>query len=278
MFIIFLLSTLTSIREETLKFDENISSAEQLRDLGVVVYKKVLSEDEIDRLKLQCSQGQYRDMKDLLFEHTRLRELITDATGDSSYILQDYLWIIEKSSVHTCHRDNNGDFFNGGQKHPSYTMIVYLEDMYKCLLVIPSSHENIHSHSINLGNSTRNILCKRGDVIIFNANLIHAGTLTEKENNRRIQMKVTHRDDIAAIAYYEDYHKVLNKENTNPKYIRKVQQNLSCLFPGIANTTQRENIRTARGSQEGVEIGYLQKLFSYLFYGSRDYYDLPNAF
>lgn len=44
------------------------------------------------------------------------------------------------------------------------------------------------------------------------------------------------------------------------------------------NLTQSENIRTARGSDNGVEVGILQKIFSYLFYGNKDYYDLPNAF
>jgi hypothetical protein len=50
------------------------------------------------------------------------------------------------------------------------------------------------------------------------------------------------------------------------------------MFPGISNLTQYENIRTSRGSDNGVDIGYLQQLFSYIFYGDSEFYDLPNVF
>jgi len=281
IFVLFIVLVLvhcfTNMRQETHKFTENPS--EHLRKDGIALYKNGITEDEIDVLKFHSSNKNYNDMKTLLLNNDRLRELVADATGSTEYVFQDYIWIIEKSSVHTCHRDNNGDFFNSGQKHPSYTMIVYLENMGKCLLVIPKSHECIYSNYINFNNPTKNVLCKRGDVIIFNANLIHAGTLTEKENNKRVQLKITHQEDIPHIKYYENYNKVLDKENKHPIYVRKIQQGLSCAFPGLSNLTQSENIRTARGSQDGeVEIGYPQKMFSYIFYGNPDYYDLPNAF
>ena len=58
----------------------------------------------------------------------------------------------------------------------------------------------------------------------------------------------------------------------------RAQKRMSCMFPGISNLTQRENIRTARGSDNGVDIGLPQQMFSYLFYGNKDFYNLPNAF
>jgi hypothetical protein len=121
------------------------------------------------------------------------------------------------------------------------------------------------------------ILCKKGDVIIFNANLIHVGALNKKEDNVRIQMKVTHKDDIKYIDYYENFNKVLNQDNNLPVFMRKMQRSISCTFPGISDLTQSENIRTARGS-DNADIGSFQKWFSYLFYGNKDFYDLPNAF
>jgi hypothetical protein len=194
------------------------------------------------------------------------------------YQFQDYIWIIEKSSVHTCHRDNNGDFFNKNQKYPSYTMLVYLEDMDKCLGVIPESHKNPNSYFIDYSNSLTNLLCKNGDSIIFNANLIHVGTFNEKDDNLRIQLKVTHKEDIPFIFYYQNFHKILNQDNNIPIYLRKIQKNLSCTFPGISNWTQNENIKTSRGSVNGADIGSGQKIFSYIFYGNPNFYDLPNAF
>jgi len=278
IFTIFIYS-LTKVPEEIFTIDENISPSKHLKTHGFAIYKNVLPDGEIDALKDHCSGKNYKEMKEHILKHPRLRELIDDATESKEYDFQDYVWIIEKSSVHTCHRDNNGDFFNEGQKYPSYTIICYLEDMDKCLLIIPKSHENFYSHFINFNNNyTKNVLCRKGDIVIFNANLIHAGTLTKKENNKRIQLKVTHREDVAHIKYYENYNKVLNQENKIPVYLRQIQQNITCALPGLSNLTQKENIRTARGSQEGVQIGLPQRIFSYLFYGNKDFYDLPNAF
>jgi hypothetical protein len=70
----------------------------------------------------------------------------------------------------------------------------------------------------------------------------------------------------------------LNQDNNLPVELRKAQSYLSCAFPGISDLTQGENIRTARGSDNAVDVGWFQRTFSYLFYGNADFYDLPNAF
>lgn len=264
-------------KHEDFVIDKNKSHAEHLKHVGFCIYNGALTPDEADKLKNKCIKGNYKSVKDVLINHQGLNEIIENATDSNQYQFQDYVWIIQKSAVHTCHRDNNGDFFNIGQEHPSYTMIVYLEDMEKCLGIIPESHIEKNSYFFDFNESLRNILCKKGDVILFNANLIHVGTINEKEDNMRVQLKVTHKDDIQHIKYYEDFHKVLNQENTLPTCLRKFQRNMSCVFPGFSNLTQSENIRTARGTDNGIDIGYPQQIFSYLFYGNKDYYDLPNA-
>jgi hypothetical protein len=243
---------------------------------GFYVYKNILNTEEIEILKSNCLYGDYKKSKDYLLNNASLNNIIKSISLD--YKFQDYIWIIQKSSVHTCHRDNNGDFFNEGQKHPSYTMLIYLEDMEKCLGVIPKSHLNKNSFFVNFNGNLINLLCNKGDVILFNANLIHVGTLTERDDNLRIQLKVTHKDDIDKISYYQNFNKILNKDNKMPQYLRKAQRNISCMFPGISNLTQSENIKTSRGSDNGANIGMMQQMFSYFFYGDADFYDLPNVF
>jgi ectoine hydroxylase-related dioxygenase (phytanoyl-CoA dioxygenase family) len=243
---------------------------------GFSIYNQVLTNEDIHNLKSLCMDSNYKTTKEVLLNQTKLNELVK--TIGPEYVFQDYIWIIQKSSVHTCHRDNNGDFFNEGQKHPSYTMLIYLEDMDKCLGVIPESHKNKYSYFVDLTGNLVNLPCKKGDIIIFNANLIHVGTLNKRDDNLRVQLKITHKDDIDKIAYYQNFNKVLNKDNTMPMYVRKVQRNLSCMFPGFSNLTQSENIRTSRGSDNGVNVGMFQQWFSYLFYGDVNFYDLPNAF
>ena len=179
--------------------------------------------------------------------------------------------------MHTCHRDNNGDFFNEGQRHPSYTMLVYIEDVDKCLGVIPTSHKDVNSFNYNLGDPVIHLPCEKGDAILFNANLIHVGAIN-KTDNLRIQLKVSHKDDIDKLNYYQNFNKILNEDNTVPEFITRIQKKASCIFPILSNMTQSENIRTARGSINGAQIGWTQQLFSYFFYGKSDFYDLPNAF
>jgi len=244
---------------------------------GASIFNKVISDMEIEKLKQYCKENNYKEVKNKLIHNSKLNNTIRQKLG-KDYQFQDYIWIIKKSSVHTCHRDNNGDFFNEGQKYPSYTLIVYLEDMEKCLGIIPKSHKSLSHNNINLTNKVESLLCKSGDAILFNANLIHVGTIQKKNDHLRIQMKITHKDDIPFLSYYEDFNKVLKKDNNIPKSVLHFQRNVSCMFPFISDLTQSENISSSRGSDNGVKVSTSQKMFSYLFYGNSDFYDLPNAF
>lgn len=254
------------------------TSQYNLKEDGFCVIKNVFPKNKIESLKTLCVEGDYKQTKTFLLRDHELKKIIYQQTNDPKYQFQDYIWIIQKSSVHTCHRDNNGDFFNEGQKYPSYTMLIYLEDMEKCLGVIPQSHLNKNAYNINITDQVNNLVCNKGDVILFNANLIHVGTINTKNDHLRIQMKVSHEDDLEVLSYYQNYNKVLKENNLMPAFIKKAQMNLSCMFPFISNLTQKENIMSSRGTVNGAQISWFQKAFSYLFYGNSHFYDLPNAF
>ena len=278
LFLVFCVNYLILYKDQTIKNGDRYN----LQRDGFCLYKNILTDAEINDLKTLCQNKQYKKTKETILSNPKLIALKNAATN-YQYVFQDYIWIIQKSVVHTCHRDNNGDFFNKNQKHPSYTVLVYLEDMEKCLGVMPGSHTDLYANSMNITDTVKNILCNKGDVIIFNANLIHVGTMNTKngksqDDNLRIQLKLTHKDDIQHISYYQNFNKVLNQDNTLPWSLKRAQKRMSCMFPGISNLTQRENIRTARGSDNGVDIGLPQQMFSYLFYGNKDFYNLPNAF
>ena len=251
-----------------------------LHDDGAVLIKNVFTDKQLEFIKQKCKDDNYKMVQKYIHNNPELLKKIKRELGND-YEFQDYIWIIKKSSVHTCHRDNNGDFFNKGQKHPSYTMILYLEDISSALGFIRTSHkvENRYKHSININDPLTYVSANKGDIIIFNANLIHVGTIHDKvDDHLRIQMKLTHRNDRNKIIYYEKFHKILNIDNTIPKSIRKIQKDLSCMAPILSDLTQTENISSARGSDNGVIIGNGQKVFSYLFYGNDKFYDLPNLY
>lgn len=240
---------------------------------GCTLLKGILREKEILYLREQCESNNYKRVKEYVIKHKGFKKMIQKSFGQE-YKFQDYILIIKKSAIHTCHRDFNGDFFNEGQKHPSYTILIFLEDMEKCLGVIPKSHKDVNSFNVNFKNEVENVVCKRGDVLLFNSNLIHVGATNKKDDNLRLQLKITHKEDIEALSYYEKYNKVLNQENHLPKYIITLQKNASCMFPIISNSLQSENINATKSNTSSS----IQRFFSSLFYGNSRFYDLQNAF
>lgn len=259
--------------------DKLLKNAHQysLQKDGFCLYKNILDNYQINLLKKLSYDNNYKKIKEIILNNKKII-MLKDKVIHKDYIFQDYIYIIKKSSIHTCHRDNNGDFFNKNQKYPSYTMLIYLEDMEKCLGVIPKSHINYYSNSINIFDNLQNIICNKSDIIIFNANLIHVGTMNKKDDNLRIQLKITHKDDIINIPYFQNYNKILNQDNKIPKSIRKAQKRLTCAFPILSNFTQKNIIKSSRGSDNGANISLSQKIYSYLISGNSNFYDLPNAF
>ena len=154
------------------------------------------------------------------------------------YLFQDYIFLLKKSQFHTCHRDYNGDLFNPEQKHPSYTIIFYLTNMGKCLDVLPESHLSM-DHNYNLTDYTQTISCKKGDAILFNANLVHNGSLSDTDNNARIQMKISHKSDLETLDFYNDYNKVLDTADTSPTIYKLAQKHITCQFPVISHLAKQ---------------------------------------
>ena len=240
---------------------------------GLIVIKNTFSKKEIEDWKNMCIKENYKEVKERILDHSSLQKKIKREIG-KDYLFQDYILIIKKSAVHTCHRDYNGDFFNDTQKYKSYTMLIYLEDMEKCLGIVPTSHKDKNSFQYNLTDPVKHIICSKGDIILFDANLIHVGSLNKKRDNLRIQLKISHKEDLEALNYYQSYNKVLNEDNHLPWFISHTQQKISCLLPGIADLTQKENINSTKKE----ENGFLQQCFAYLFYGNKNFYDLKNVF
>lgn len=248
-----------------------------LKNDGLCILKNTFTKNELEYFKNECDHDNYKVIKERIISNPKMQSIIKNKVGNG-YIFQDYIFIIKKSAIHTCHRDGNGDFFNEQQKHPSYTMLLFLEDMEKCLGVIPKSHKDVNSFNFNFTENVTNVVCNKGDIILFNANLIHVGALNSRDDNLRIQMKITHKDDIPVMEYYNNYNKVLNEDNNMPFYVRKLQQKMSCMFPILSNYTQKEIQSSSEQSKTTQDVSVFQKIYSYVMYGNSNFYNLPNAF
>jgi hypothetical protein len=252
------------INNNIITIDDNYT----LHKNGFEIFE-LLNKDDIDTLNLLWTNKKYDDIKKYIHNNIKLLDIIKNKLGND-YIFQDYIFLIEKSRIHTCHRDNNGLMFNKNQKHPSYTILIFIEQMEKCLDVIPNSNKS--TNGIFITDVTSSIKCNIGNIIIFDANLIHSGSFNNKKNNRRIQMKISHKDDIDILSYYEKYNKTLNKENYLPNNIINIQKHLSCQFPIVSDIMQP----LVNNATYNKEIPLYQKIFSKIFYGDKNYYNLSN--
>ena len=241
---------------------------------GYFMFKNVLTQEEIETIKTLWDNKDYSGIKNIVHSNKNLLENIKEQLGED-YMLMNYIWFIENSVVHTCHRDNNSHLFQFN-KYPrrSYTMILYIDDMDKCLDVIPGSNNNGYGYlGMNLYDATNTVLCKPGDLLLFDANLVHSGSLETKKNNRRIQLKVTHKYDIEKISYYNNVNRILDKHNTNSEISKVLQKSISCQFPIISDMTQDVNKESVNIEKEP---SMLQKMYSVVFYSDENFYRLKN--
>ena len=235
------------------------------RDEGVG-YKvlDVFGDTEVNYILGLIDSKKYLDAQKFIQNHSGFLKQVNQLLGED-YVFMDYIFTIEKSSISTCHRDENGSVFTPQNKHPSYTVLFYLEPMEACLDVIPKSHKE--RNAVYLSTSLESIPCKPGQAILFDADLIHSGSINSKNDNKRIQMKIIHKDDIDNLKEFHKYYKVgdATKETSlqNTLFYRK----LSCTFPGIADLTKNGNALPPM----------LNSLYKKIVYGDENNYTLRDV-
>ena len=242
---------------------------------GHYIFKDILNKKELSSIQKLWDNKDYKTIKEIVHNNKTLLTSIKTVLGED-YQLMDYIWFIENSVVHTCHRDNNSHIFKFNEyPRRSYTMILYIDDMEKCLDVISGSNNIGYGNiGMNLYDPTKTILCKSGDLLLFDANLVHAGSLETKKNNRRIQLKVTHKYDFEKIGYYTNVNRLLNKHNTNTESSKIIQKSISCQFPILSDITQSYNKDSVNIEKEPSII---QKIYSHMFYSNKDFYKLEKV-
>lgn len=253
-----------------LRKKQSLEEISTLNNEGYIIKHNVLKEYELKKIKDQWEHSEYKDIYLYLKYNKDLLKIIRDTMGEG-YIMMDYIMYLSNSVLHTCHRDNNGSRFND-IKHKSYTMLIYIDDLEDCLDVVPESHKQIGMYSTD---KTRTFMCKPGSIIIFDADLVHSGGINDKNKNRRIQMKITHRDDYEKLKFYDNYFKIIDKPkpNTNSSFSKKVQKHITCQFPIFSDMTQGNDKEYISG-----DISSLGKVFSEYFYSDKDFYKLKDTF
>lgn len=219
-----------------------------------------LNENDVNYALTLMELKKYRELQEFIQNNTSVKNEIRRHLGDD-YVFQDYILSLEKSAISTCHRDENGRMFNG-QTHPAYTILFYLEPMEACLDVIAGSHKR--SGFLNISYPLESIPCTPGQAILFDADLIHSGSINDKDDNKRVQMKLIHKEDVGKIPEFDGYHKVADASKTNARWYTKFVRDMSCSFTGFADIT--------KNGQHTPE--WLQKMYKSLAYGGENKYTL----
>lgn len=225
----------------------------------------MFNENDLNYINELWKNKETDKIKHCIHNHANVQKQIKNQIGND-YVFQDYVLLIEKSRIHTCHRDFNSPILNKNQKYTSYTIIFYMEPMENCLDVIDGSHKHT---GIYLTDSTCTVKCKVGQALLFDASLFHVGSFNDKPDNKRIQMKLSHYDDIDNIKIYEQYNKTLNKDTKIPQSVVAFQKHMSCQLPVMADlTTTAKNAETE---------STFSSMFSQVFYGDSNFYTLDNV-
>lgn len=233
---------------------------DEVDDNGFHIFD-AFNESEINYILGLVNYKRYMDVKRFIHNHPGVLKKLQSFLGDD-YVFVDYLFSIEKSSVSTCHRDENGSILNPKMQYPSYTIIFFLENMKSCIDVIPKSHKE--RNKIYITKSINSVPCEPGQAILFDANLIHSGAINDKNDNKRIQMKVTHKDDLQNLKEFDKYYRVGDISKDTSMKTTLFYRRLSCFLPGISDLT-------ANGKRIPE---FIQKIFKKLVYGNVNNYKL----
>lgn len=168
--------------------------------------------------------------------------------------------------IHTYHRDYTSSYNYNKLSHPSYTMILYLDNSDTGLNVIPGSHED--QISIYLLDKSKKLNVDMGTAILFDADLIHSGSITDGNVSRHcIQFKILHKDDIGKMPWLDNFHDLINRPNNKSTFIKQIESGFTKHFPIIMDTFN-ETIKSSFSEDKSL----IQKFTSSLVFSNEDFY------
>lgn len=235
------------------------------KDIGYTLIKNLINKEDTDIILDEWTKKNYSNIKDFFLNNKNISDKIKNILGED-YILIDYCYLIENSAIHTYHRDYTSSMNYNNLNHPSYTMILYLDDSDTGLNIIPGSHrDNI---SIYLVDRSEKLNFNSGTAILFDADILHAGTASEGNISRHcIQFKILHKDDLDKMPWLDNFHVLINRSNNKSLMMKTIESNLTKHLPIFMDNTQ-DLIKSAFSEQKTP----IQKFISSLVFSNEDFY------
>jgi hypothetical protein len=234
------------------------------RERGYIVIKDVLLKDDVNYINRCWDNLDYNTIIDFLLKNDNVNDMIKRYLG-KDYVLINYSYLIENSSIHTYHRDYTSSKNYNNLQQPSYTMILYLDDSNTGLNLIPGSHLD-KTTLMYIKNRSIKPKVDPGSIIIFDADILHSGTKTDKKR-RCIQFKIIHKQDIDKLPYLQNYHVLINKPNRKDDTLASFETFCTRHFPFLMDISN-ENIKTSFVEDKT----FMQKIVSSIVFSDKDFY------
>ena len=251
---------------------ELISIYNKLFHEGYYVVKNYLHNNDLKKVNLYLKEKNYNNLKKYLLEDEHFRNKITlilynhfNNEQGLNYVILDYFYILDGSSINSWHRDYTSSKIFNNLKYPSYSMIIYLSPSN--LEVVSSSHENDKNIYLCY-KSFKNIDFNIGDSIIFDSNLLHKGGDNQK---KAIQLKIIHKKDIEKLPNLNNYF-VINNENYKSSLFNYYFNKFIIHIPFLIDF----NYKIISDCFNKEKNSFLQKIVCYFLFNNYRYFDIDN--
>jgi len=186
---------------------------------------------------------------------------VLDKINNPDYVFLDYKYTIQGTALPTFHRDVTSGQRYCGTKYPTYTAIQYDFDG-DFLSICPNSH----THYPFTLSSPHNISGTKSTVILFNADMLHAGMPNKVGANRVAhQYKIVHKEDVQYMEHIQGIQVTKNTtEKINPFYAWFLRQ---CSFHGAVFVSIMLPSCLKKRHSSGL-IHYVQNLVPLSFYNN----------
>lgn len=230
---------------------------------GYFIVEELIDREEVKNILEMWKYKNYSQIK-YYFKNKTIKDKIKKYFGED-YTLIDYTYIIENSAIHTYHRDYTSSKNYNNLKYPSYTMILYLDDSDTGLNIIPGSHKD--NYPIYVLDKSKKLKANPGSAIIFDADILHAGSTSIETKRHCIQFKIIHKDDINKLKHLLDYHVLINRPNNKYLYTRYIETAFTRHFPIFLDFFQ-ETIKSSFSENKS----HIQKFISSVIFSNKDFY------
>jgi len=234
-------------------------------DSGYFIMDDLISKNDVDLVLSYWDKRDFVSIKQFFLSNQNITYKIHEILPEE-YILIDYTYVIENSSIHTFHRDYTSSKNYNNLKYPSYTMILYLDNSDTGLNIIPGSH--VDNSCIYFWNRVKKLHFIPGTAVIFDADILHAGSIVDNDIKRRcIQFKIIHKDDIDKLQSLQNNHVLINRPNNKSILLKEIESSLTSHFPIFMDLFQ-EHIKTSFSEDKTM----IQNIVSKIIFSDTEFY------